>query len=148
MQTASHPTSSTGRPLSYPWRTEGNWWLKNKRYFAYMVRELTAVFAALWVILFLVQIPLMSAGRENLPVYLKWLHDWILGGWWPLFSVVALFMVCYHAVTWFVLMGTVMWVRVGKRPIPSQLIVTAMFLAWIGVSLVIAFFIATPIVGS
>jgi succinate dehydrogenase subunit C len=148
MQTASHPTSSTGRPLPYPWRTESSWWLKNKRYFAYMVRELTAVFAALWVILFLVQIPLMSAGPENLPVYLKWLRDWMLGGWWPLFSVVALFMVVYHAITWFVLMGTVMWIRVGKRPIPAPLIVTAMFLAWLGISIVIGFFIATPIVGS
>ena len=54
---------------AYPWHMPSDWWLKNKRYFAYMLRELTAVFAALWVLLFLVQIPMMSAGAQNLPVY-------------------------------------------------------------------------------
>jgi len=131
---------------AYPWHMPGDWWLKNKRYFAYMLRELTAVFAALWVILLLVQIPKMSAGAQNLPAYDAWI-GFVHSPGWVLFSVVALFLVGYHAVTWFILMGTVMWVRLGKAPIPSGLIVASMFIAWALISLVVAFFIATPFVG-
>jgi fumarate reductase subunit C len=124
----------------------GDWWLKNKRYFAYMLRELTAVFAALWVILLLVQIPMMSAGPQNLPLYNAWIQFMLSPGW-VLFSIVAFFMVCYHSVTWFILMGTVTWIRFGKAPIPSGLIISSMFVGWALISLVVAFFIATPYIG-
>jgi fumarate reductase subunit C len=146
MQTAStHPASQ--RTPSYPWQTPADWYLRNKRYFAYMLRELTAVFAALWVILFLWQLPSAAAGAQDLPTYLGWVNL-LHSPWWVIFSMVAFFMVCYHAITWFILMGTVMWMRFGKAPVPGRLIIASMFIAWLVVSLVIAFFIATPIIGS
>jgi fumarate reductase subunit C len=143
--TATH--SRAGTAPAYPWRQPGNWYLKNKRYFAYMVRELTAVFAALWVIMFLIQIPAMGAGAQNLVAHGSWLY-FVHSTEWVLFSVIAFFFVGYHAITWFKLMGTVMWMRFSREPVPAKLIVTTMFLAWAAVSVIIAFFIATPIIGS
>jgi fumarate reductase subunit C len=112
-----------------------------------MVRELTAVFAAIWVILLLIQLPMMSAGPQDLVTYNAWVQ-FVHTPWYVLFSMIALIMVGYHAWTWFNLMGTVMWMRFGKQPVPSRLIILSMFVAWLVVSLIVAFFIATPIVGS
>ena len=141
----THPTSGP-RPATYGWHMPANWWLQNKRYFAYMVRELTAVFAALWVILLLVQLPAMAAGPQNPYAHNGWV-EFVHSPEWVLFSIVAFFLVGYHAWTWFNLMGTVLYLRMGKTAIPSRLIVLSMFLAWIGASIIVAFFIATPIVG-
>jgi fumarate reductase subunit C len=145
MHTVSSPATQSRVP-AYPWRQPRGWYMTNKRYFAYMVREMTAVFAALWVILFLVQIPAMGAGRENLVAHQSWL-EFIHAPGWVLFNVIAFALVGYHSLTWFRLMGTVMWMRFGKAPVPANLIVTSMFIAWALVSLVVAFFIATPVIG-
>src|SRR5205823_3789767 len=51
-----HGQQTAGRTVGYPWRQPGDWWLKNSHYIMYMIRELTAVFAALWVVVFLAQI--------------------------------------------------------------------------------------------
>jgi len=146
MHTASSPATATRVP-AYPWHQSKGWYTKNKRYFAYMLRELTAVFVAIWVILFLAQIPAMGAGPENLVAHSTWVY-WIHSTEWVIFSVITLGMVLFHAITWINLMGTVMWMRFGKAPVPGRLIVTTMFLAWLGASLIIAFFIATPVIGS
>jgi fumarate reductase subunit C len=123
-----------------------DWWLHHRRYFMYMMRELTAVFAALWVVLFLAQLPSMGAGPGNQAAFTAWL-DFIRSPGWVSFSLVTLIFVLYHAFTWFKLMGTVMYVRLGTTPIPGSAIVGLMFLAWGGASLVIALIIMTPFVG-
>lgn len=143
---ATHGAPAKGYTAGYAWRTPNDWWLKNKRYFAYVVRELTAVFVALWLVCFLAQIPAMGAGAQNLAAHAAWVEQVHSPGW-VIFSIVALFMAGFHSWTWFNLMGTVMWMRFGKSPVPAKLIISSMFLAWIGASLVVAFFIATPIVG-
>lgn len=145
MHTTTSPATQTRAP-AFPWRHPRGWYMQNKRYFAYMVRELTAVFAALWVIMFLVQIPAMGAGSQSLVAHRAWI-DFIHSTGWVIFSLIALFFVGYHAVTWFRLMGTVMWMRFGKEPVPGNLIVSTMFTVWLLVSLVLTLFIATPFIG-
>jgi fumarate reductase subunit C len=131
---------------SYSWRMPAGWWLGHGRYFMYMMRELSAVFAALWLVFFLAQIPQIGAGAANLAAYVAWL-DFIRSPGWVIFSVVTLVFVLYHAFTWFNLMGTVLYVRLGKTPIPGSAIVGLMFVAWAGISLIIALIIMTPFVG-
>jgi fumarate reductase subunit C len=102
------------------------WWLKKKNYLLYMIRELTAVFAALWVVGFLAMLPRLKTDPSVMRSPL-----------WIAFSVLALLFVLYHAFTWFNLMGTVLYFRPGKAPIPGGLIVASMMVVWVAVSLLI-----------
>ncbi|MPZ14582.1 MAG: hypothetical protein GEU73_09190 [Chloroflexi bacterium] len=131
-------TSAESRTRAYRWRMPVAWWLKSTHYTLYMVRELTAVFGALWAILFLAQVPLMKAD------YAGWLSQMRSPGW-VLFSFVSLLFVLYHVWTWFNLMGSVLYIRLGKSPIPGTAINALMFAVWAVASIVIALVVATPI---
>jgi fumarate reductase subunit C len=123
-----------------------NWWTKNGHYFMYMVRELTAVFVALWVVLFLVQLPSMAAFPKDPGAYYRWLQ-FVRSPEWVIFSFITLFFVGYHAATWFILMGTVMTMRLGKTRIPPALIIGTMFVAWFGISIILLVIIGNPFLG-
>jgi|SRR5579871_6134644 len=131
---------------TYRWHTKSDWWVKKNRYFMYMVREATAVFAALWVVIFLAQIPLMVGGVRNPGTYVAWL-GFIHSPGWVIFSLVAFLFVMYHAVTFLNLMGTVITARVGKTRIGGPLIVGPLFLVWIGITIILAVIIMIPLFG-
>lgn len=140
-----HAAPSTRPPAAYPWRMPLGWWLKNRRYFLYMVRELTAVFAALWVVWFLIQLPQMAGSPEMREL---WRTSTLRSPGWVLFSLVSLGFVLYHSWTWFNLAGAIICVKLGKRPIPGSLIISGMFIAWFLASLVIAFILVNPSIGA
>lgn len=141
-----HSEGPAARVPTHPWRMPADWWLKRTHYFMYMMRELSAVFVALWLVLFLTQIPQMAAGPANLHAYNAW-RDFIRSPGWVLFSLVTLVFVLYHAWTWFNLMGTVIYLRPGSKAIPGRVIASLMFIAWAGASLAVAFIIVTPVIG-
>ena len=138
-----HPPATPPRVPAYSRRMPANWWLKNPRYFKFMVRELTAVFAALWVLLFLTQIPLMVGGPE---AHSRWLAT-VRSPGWILFSLVSLAFVLFHAWTWFEVMGDIIYVRLGKTAIRASTIVAAIVVVWVVVSLVIAYVLVSPAIG-
>lgn len=131
---------------AYPWRMPAVWWWKKGHYFMYMMRELSAVFAALWVVLFLAQLPFMAAGPQNLAAFRAW-QDVAHSPGWVLFSLVTLVFVLYHVWTWFNLMGTVIYLRAGKLVLTGKPVAGAMFLAWAGITLVIGAILLIPAIG-
>jgi fumarate reductase subunit C len=139
-----HPPATPQRVPTYRPRLPATWWLRNRRYFMYVVRELTAVFAALWLVSFLVQIPLMAGGPE---AHSRWLAT-VRSPGWILFSLVSLAFVLYHAWTWFNVMGTTIYLRLGKKPIPASTLVASIIVLWAVVSLVIAYILASPAIGA
>ncbi|MFQ5951707.1 MAG: hypothetical protein ACE5KH_06460, partial [Candidatus Geothermarchaeales archaeon] len=54
----------TTRQKPYVDRVPRTWWLANRRYTAYMVRELTSVFISAFVLTYIYQISQLAAGRE------------------------------------------------------------------------------------
>jgi fumarate reductase subunit C len=131
------------RAVAYPWRQPGDWWLKNPRYLKYMLRELTAVFAALWVVLFLIQIPQMASGPE---ANMMW-RESIRSPGWIIFSLISLAFVLYHAWTAFTSFGTLIYLRMGKTATPGNALNATMMIAWAVVTLVLAFLIVSPGLG-
>lgn len=123
-----------------------NWWLKSYHYFMYMMRELTALFAALWVLGFLVQLPLMAGYPENMSGHNLWVQ-YVRSPGWIIFSFICLIFVLYHAVTFITLMGTVMTARFGKIRIGGGRVVAPMMLAWLGITLLLAIILMTPYIG-
>ncbi len=110
------------------------WWLSNRAYFLFMARELTSVFIAAYLVLFLLMLHKLAMGRQAYEVYLRFLAT-------PgmlVFHVVALAAAVFHSVTWFNLTPMAMAFRIGERQVPPMIIVGVNYVAWIAVSLVLA----------
>lgn len=135
---------SASRPeragLYYP-KLPATWWLKNPRYFRFMIREVTSVFIAIFLVVLLVQLYQLSRGPEAYAACVARLAS----PGWIVFHVVALAFALYHSVTWFNLTGVVQVVRIGERQVPPILIVGGAFAAWGVVSLVILVFFFTRV---
>ena len=100
-----------------------------------MMRELSSVFIASFLVVFLVQIHQLSRGQEAYTALLEKLRS----PGWIVFHVVALAFALYHSVTWFNLTGVVQVVRLGERQVPPWLVAAANFGLWAVISLVILF---------
>ena len=119
------------RPFVRPVPT--TWWLKRRVYFLFILRELTSVFIAVFLILFLVLLYHLSLGRAEYETYLNFLATPGMIA----FAVVVLIAALYHTVTWFALLPNIVVIRIGEYRVPSKLIVGANYVAWIVVSALI-----------
>ncbi|HEY3118164.1 MAG TPA: hypothetical protein VGK54_15580, partial [Chloroflexota bacterium] len=129
--------------VAYRPQQPGNWWLRSGHYFLYMVRELSSVFAAVWVLLFLTQLPLMAGGPSQ---YRAWLEV-IRSPEWITFSVIALLFVLYHSWTAFTSTSAIVHFRMGKDTLGGPIVNLGMFMTWAGASLVIGIIFAAAVTG-
>ena len=102
-----------------------------------MMRELSSVFIAIFLVILLIQIYQASQGPEAYAVYLERLRS----PGWIAFHVVALAFALYHSFTWFNLTAVVQVVRVGDFQVPPRLVAAANFVVWGVISLAILFFL-------
>ena len=94
------------------------WWLHNRSYFMFAMRELTSVFVGFVAFVYLWQLRALVQGPEAYARVIALQRA-------PLFvaiNVVALVFVLYHAITWFNLAPKAMVVRVGGRRMPDWVI--------------------------
>jgi len=123
--------SSYRRPMS---RT---WWLHNRAYFLFMVREFTSIFIAAYLVLFLVMVHRLTQGRDAYDAYLRFLAT-------PgmlVFHSVALVFALFHTITWFSILPKVVVVRLGEEQVPGWIVAGVNFAAWVIVSGLIAWFV-------
>jgi succinate dehydrogenase subunit C len=110
------------------------WWLNKRNYLLFMLRELTSVFIAAFLILYLVQLARLAQGAEAYAAFLQRLAS----PGWIVFHILALVAALYHSITWFNLLPQVMVVRRGEERVPPALIAGSNYVAWLAISLVIA----------
>ena len=116
------------QPRMRPW-----WWLHNRNYFLFMIRELSAVFVALFVLIYLVGVYRLTQGEDAYQLYLSALQT---PSAQVLFVVILLFSL-YHTLTWIHLTPMIMVVRIGSKTVPPILVLIASYLAWIVISLIL-----------
>jgi fumarate reductase subunit C len=116
-----------------PW----TWWLRNRAYFLFMMRELTSVPIAVYLILLLLMLRKLAAGREAYEAYLRFLATPGMVA----FHLLALAAALFHAVTWINITPKVLVVRVGENRVPPALVAGANYAAWIVVSILIAWIV-------
>jgi fumarate reductase subunit C len=112
------------------------WWLRNPKYFLFMMRELSSVFIAAFLLLYLYEFFLLSKGstvHETFQLSLR-------SAGFIVFYVVALAFALYHTITWFGVMGRIQVVRLGKIKVPPALVTAGAFAGWVVVSAVIGYF--------
>jgi len=104
-----------GRPVrSYPYRQPFDWWLRQRGYVLYMLRELTALPVALWWVLFLVELARLRQGAGGYRP---------LEPWFAVVSVVCLAAALWHSFTFLNLAGLIMRIPLGDRSVPARAIV-------------------------
>ena len=111
------------RPMMSTW-----WWLKRWSSLAFILRELSSVFIAWFVVFFLLLVAALGRGEPAYREFLAWAaHPRVLS-----LNVVTLAFVVFHAVTWFNLAPRAMVVHLGSRRVPGGWIAAANYAAWAG----------------
>jgi fumarate reductase subunit C len=103
------------------------WWLERRSYLIFVLRELSSVFVAWFVVYLLLLINAVSVGTAEYERFLDWSRSaWVLG-----LNLVAMLFVLLHAVTWFGLAPKAIVVRMRGRRVSPSVIVAAHYLLWL-----------------
>ena len=135
--TGRAPSYTDFHPRWYRVRVSTYWWLTKWSYMKFVLRELSSIFVAWFVVLTLLQVRCLSQGPE---AYARW-QEWMRNPFLIAGNVVTLFFVLLHTVTWFNLAPRAMAVRVAGKRVPALLIAAANYLAWAVVSVILAWII-------
>jgi fumarate reductase subunit C len=118
------------RVPSYQRRMGVFWWVHKRSYFLFVMRELSSLFVAWFVIYLLMFIAAVGGGEEKYDAFLDRASS-------PLFLVVnavALAFLVLHTITWFALTPQAMVLNLGGRRVPGVLIIVAQYAALAAVS--------------
>ncbi|TDW81926.1 fumarate reductase subunit C [Kribbella pratensis] len=113
------------------------WWLERRAYVLFVLRELSSVFVAWFVVFLLLLVNAVSDGTASYQRFLDWSGQW----WVVAINVVAMLFVLLHVVTWFGLAPRAMAIKVRGRRVPAQQIVAAHYLAWLVLSAAVAWLV-------
>ena len=131
--TPGTPAAPPTPPKTYRPPLSPFWWLHNRRYFLFMLREFTAVPIVLWLLVLLVDLARLGGGPGpdgaaprllSTPVYVA-------------FSVVCLAFALLHSVTWLGISGLILRVPLGERDLAPRVVTAANFALWAVVTLVV-----------
>ena len=128
------PSSTEYSPRTFRKRVSTYWWLHRWPYLRFILRELSSVFVAWFVVIALLQIKALKNGPTAYTEFQERLRSPILVA----VNVVALLFVIFHAATWFNLTPQAMPLRVGGKRVPSLLIVAPSYLVWVAISVAVA----------
>jgi succinate dehydrogenase subunit C len=117
----------------YVRKVNRSWWLGQRRYVAYMIRELTSVFVGLYCGLLVLGLVRLAQGHAAWDGFLAALSSPV----GVLFQVVCLAFAAYHSVTWFALTPKALPLMLRGEPVPAKTIVGIHYGAWALVSLIV-----------
>ena len=134
MKSAATPTPYTlNHPRWYRKRVSTYWWLQRWEYLRFVLREISSVFIAWFVVLTLLQIYSASRGPNAYGDFLEFLKNPFVVA----LNIISFFFVVYHSITWFNLSARAMSIRVGGKKVPGFMISGPNFVAWLIISAVI-----------
>jgi fumarate reductase subunit C len=115
-------------------RVSTYWWLGRRSYLAFILRELSSVFIAWFVVYFLLLVRAVARGAPAYQEFLSWSANPIV----LLLNFVTFLFVVLHAITWFNLAPQAMVVRMGTTRVPGVIIAASNYLAWAAASALLA----------
>lgn len=124
------PIYTEYHPRWYRPRVSVYWWLGQWRYLKFILRELSSVFVALVVILTILQVRALHEGSQ---AYARFQHELQTPAVISI-SLISLFFVVFHTITWFNLTPRAMAVRVRGKRIPEWLVAAPNYAIWIAIS--------------
>jgi succinate dehydrogenase subunit C len=127
------PVYTPYHPRWHRTRVSTYWWLERRSYALFILRELSSVFVAWFVVYLLV---LINAVGQSDVAYRQFL-EWSRNPFVVLLNIVSFFFVALHVVTWFNLAPQAMVVHVSGRRLPGSWITASNYAALVVVSTVI-----------
>ena len=124
--------SDTPRPYVRP--VAIFWWLRRRSYLLFVLRELSSVFVAWFVVYLLLLVDAIHAGAGEYSRFL----DWSGQAWVLVLNMVSLAFVLLHTVTWFGLAPRAIVVRLLGRRVPPRAILAGHYLLWLLLSAAVA----------
>ena len=117
-------------PKWYRTRVPTLWWSRKWPYLKFMLRELSSVFVAFYVVILLLQLHALRGGPAT---YLEFQH-WLTNPLLVVLNGISFLFVLFHAVTWFNLTPKAMVVRWRGRRLPDLLVAAPSYVAWLAIS--------------
>lgn len=102
------------------------WWMHRRSYLIFVLRELSSVFVAWFVVYLLLLVHAVGSGNEEYQRFLSWSAN---PGLLTVNTITLLF-VLVHTVTWFDLAPKAMVVRVRNRRVAPVVILGLHYLLW------------------
>ena len=99
------------------------WWLRKRTYFVFVMRELSSLFVAWYVLFLLLLVRGVDRGDAAYADFLDWAGSPVIVA----INVVAFAFIVLHTVTWFSLTPQAMDLRVGGRPVPGWQIIAGQY---------------------
>jgi fumarate reductase subunit C len=99
------------------------WWTRKRSYFVFVMRELSSVFVAWFVVFLLLLVRAVGRGEAAYRDFL----DWAASPWVVVLNVVATGFLVLHTVTWFNLTPQAMGLRVRGQPVPPAVVIASQY---------------------
>jgi len=109
------------------------WWTRRRSYLLFVLREMSSVAVAWFVVHFLLLVTAVHRGAGAYQEFFEWSASPLL----LLVNLVALAFVLLHAVTWFNLAPKAIVVRMQGRQVPPRAVAAGHFGAWLVASAVV-----------
>jgi fumarate reductase subunit C len=117
-------------PRWYRQRVSTWWWLGEWHYLKFILRELSSLSAAWFVMLTLFQLRALSHGPEAYSRLASWLQSPVV----ITLNLIAFCFVLFHAITWLNLAPRAMPLRIHGKRVPEFLVAAPNYAVWILVS--------------
>jgi fumarate reductase subunit C len=118
-------------------RVSTYWWLKRWSYVAFILRELSSVFVAWFVVYLLWLVRAVSRGEAAYRQLLEWSATPAV----LLLNVVSVLFVVFHAITWFNLAPQAVVLHLAGRRVPGWGIAVSNYAAWLLLSALVAWLV-------
>jgi succinate dehydrogenase subunit C len=124
-------------PRWYRPRVSVYWWLGQWQYLKFILREISSVFVAIFVVITLLELRALRAGPEAYARFQHWLQSPVA----LVLNLVSLFFVIFHTITWFNLAPRAMAVRWRGKRLPEILIAAPNYAVWVVISVGVAWLV-------
>ncbi len=111
-------------------RVSTYWWLAKWAYMKFILRELSSIFVAWFVIYLLVVVRMVSGGEASYNEFLDISAQPIVLA----INAIGFVFIMFHAITWFALAPKAIVAHIGKKRVPPVLIAASNYGAWVVVS--------------
>ena len=133
----TNPIYSENHPRWLRQRLSTYWWLGKWPYVKFILREISSVFVAWFVIYLLLLVRAVSRGEVAYRDFIEFSnHPVVLA-----VNVVAFFFITFHALTWFAVAPQAIVAHMGTKKVPPILIAASHYGAWVVVSAVMFWFL-------
>lgn len=112
------------------------WYFDRWPYLKFMLREMSSIFVGWFAVVILLQLNALVSGPTAYANFQHWMATP------PVFivNILSFVFICFHAITWFMLVPRVVARQVLQRPSPDVLSAAPYFGIWLVASVVVALF--------